>query len=108
MKPEQLYAELNDLANTLGVQVSEQNFRTAGIRVKSGYCIVKGKAHCIIDKHLKLSRKVEALAECLSRLDHESVYVVPAVRDFLSGFEPKTSHEEDSEPASESTAHNDS
>ena len=42
MKPEQLYAELNDLANTLGVQVSEQNFRTAGIRVKSGYCIVIG------------------------------------------------------------------
>lgn len=99
MKPEQLYQELQNLANKLGVEVSEHNFRTAGIRVKSGYCIVKGQAQCIIDKHARLSRKVDALAECLSMLDHESVYTVPAVREFLAGFGKKKEHKNIPGPA---------
>jgi hypothetical protein len=83
MKTEQLYQELKDLAEKLDVTVSEQNFRHAGIRVQSGLCKVKNKTHCIIDKHLRLNRKVDALAECLSSLPHESVFVRPAVREFL-------------------------
>lgn len=88
MKPEQLYHELKILAEKLGVQVSEQNFRNTGIRVKSGSCIVKDVPHCIIDKHLRLNQKVEILAENLSRMPHESIYVVPAVREYLERFKP--------------------
>ena len=98
MKPEQIYQELHNLANNLGVKVSEENFRMTGIRVKSGYCKVKGEAHCIIDKHLKMHRKVEALAECLSGLNHESVYVVPAVRELLDSYTPKTTRKDTAEP----------
>jgi hypothetical protein len=83
MKPEQLYRELKDLAEKLGIVVSEQNFRPTGIRVRSGYCKVQGKDHCIIDKHLRLNQKVEVLAECLSTLPMDSIYIVPAVREFL-------------------------
>jgi hypothetical protein len=88
MKSEQLYQELKLLAEKLGVQVSEQNFRNTGIRVKSGACLVKDVAHCIIDKHLRVNQKVEILAECLSVMPHESVYVVPAVREYLDQFKP--------------------
>ena len=90
MKPEQLYQELKDLAEKLGIQVSEQNFRTAGVHVSSGYCKVKGKDHCIIDKHLRLSQKVDVLAECLGALPIESIYIVPAVREYLDLFKPDT------------------
>jgi len=49
MKPEQIYQELKDLAEKLEITVSEQNLRTAGIKVKSGLCKVKGKNMFIMD-----------------------------------------------------------
>lgn len=88
MKPEQLYQELKNIAEKLGLFVSEQNFRTAGIHVKSGYCKVKGQYQCIIDKHMKLNLKLEALAECLSQMPHESIYVIPAVREYIERYKP--------------------
>ena len=100
MKPDKIYLELKQLAEKLGLQVSEQNFRKTGIHVKSGVCKVKGQDHCLIDKHLKLKHKVEALAECIATLPHESIYVVPAVREYLEQFKPIGERAEaaDSEP----------
>lgn len=86
MKPEQLYQELKHLAEKLNVIVSEQNFRNAGIHVKSGYCKIKGEDHCIIDKHIRLNQKMEVLGECLSLFPHETVYAMPAVRLYLDRF----------------------
>lgn len=86
MKPEQLYLELKDLAEKLGINVSEHNFKHAGVRVQSGLCKIKNKDHCIIDKHLRMSRKVDVLAECLSRRAHDSVFVRPAVREVLERY----------------------
>ena len=86
--PDLLFQELKDLAQKLGLQVSEQNFRNTGIRVKSGYCKVKDIDHCIIDKHLKINKKIDVLGECISLFPHESVYVIPAVREFLDTFKP--------------------
>lgn len=89
MKAEQLYRELKDLAEKLGLHVSEHNFRPSGIYVRSGFCVVKGEDHCIIDKHIKLNQKIDVLAECISMYPHDSVYVIPAVREFLDQFKPK-------------------
>lgn len=88
MKPEKMYQELKLLAEKLGLQVSEQNFRKTGVHVNSGICKVKDQDHCLIDKHLKLKQKVEVLAECIVELPIESVYVVPAVRDYLEQLKP--------------------
>ena len=89
MKPDQLYHELKKIAEKVELHVSEQNFRNTGIHVRSGYCKVKEEHWCIIDKHAKLSQKVEALAECLCEMPLESIYILPAVRDFMDGFFPK-------------------
>ena len=83
MTPEQTYQELKALAEKLGVVVSEQNLRSTGIKVKSGLCKVKGQHLLIMDKKLPLGEKNEVLASCLSKLPHEDVFMVPAVRDFL-------------------------
>ncbi len=95
MKPEKLYQELKDLAERLGIQVSEHNFRiTTGIRVKSGFCKVKDQDCCIIDKHIKLNKKMEVLAECIHQKSQESmqslesIYLVPAVREYMERFRP--------------------
>ena len=86
MGPEALYAELKQLAEKLQVNVSEQNLRDTGIKVKSGFCIVKGQSIFIMDKHKPLRKKTKLLAQCLIRMAHEDIYVVPAVRELLNKY----------------------
>ena len=86
MTPEQMYQELKDLADKLQVEVTEKSFRNIGIAVSSGFCIVKNENRCILDRRLKLHRKVEVLAECLAGMPHEDVFVVPAIRELLNRF----------------------
>ncbi len=88
MKSEQTYQDLKELAEKLGVTVSEQNLRSTGIKVKSGLCKVKGKDILIIDKKIAFQDKNEILASCLSKLPHEDIFMVPALREFLDSFHP--------------------
>ena len=94
MKPEQIYQDLKDLADKLGVTVSEQSFRASGIPVKSGFCLIKGIMHCIIDRNISLHSKIKVLAQALVDLPHENIYVVPEVRDVINkvGHMPKRDH----------------
>lgn len=104
MKADQLLNELKLLAEKLGIEVSEQNFRTTGIAVKSGYCKVKGNDHFFIDKHIKLSKKVEVLAEYLAQLPLDTVFIVPALREYLEQYKDKiTPAESDSGAVPESS-----
>ena len=98
MKPEDLYQELVELAEKLQVSVSEQNLRITGIKVKSGLCKVKGEYLFIMDKHKPLNKKAKILAKCLSQMDHEKIYVVPAVREVLNRHTEKTGSTERPSP----------
>ena len=84
MKPENIYQELKDLAEKLHITVKDENLKKAGVHVKSGLCRVKGDRLFIMDKHKKIKEKIEILADCLSEMDHENIYVVPAVRELLT------------------------
>ena len=84
MKPEQIYQELRDLAEKIGITVSEQNLRKSGISVKSGICKIKGKQIFIMDKHKSIHKKNTILTSFLKELPHEDIYVVPAVRELIS------------------------
>jgi len=83
MKPQQLYQELKNLAEKMGIAVSEQNLKISGFPVQSGLCRIKEKLFFIMDKNETIHRKNLILAECLSHMPHEDLYVVPAVRDLL-------------------------
>ncbi|MFZ0613606.1 MAG: hypothetical protein WAM73_15310 [Desulfobacterales bacterium] len=89
MGPEALFSELKQLAEKLQVTVSEQNLKNTGIKVKSGFCIVKGQKHFILDKHKPLHKRTKLLAQCLSQMAHEDIYVMPAVRDLLNKYAGK-------------------
>jgi len=84
MKPQQLYEGLKLLAEKLDIEVKEQNFRTTGIKVKSGLCLVRGKRLFVMNKHNNIRKKVTVLADCLREFDHDQEFVVPAIRDLLS------------------------
>ena len=83
MKPQQLYEELKLLAERVGITVSEQNFRATGVQAKSGLCKVRGRDMFIMNKHHAVQKKNELLIQCLKQTDHESVFVVPAIRAML-------------------------
>lgn len=84
MKPEQIYQELKDIVEKLGITVSEQNLRKTGISVKSGICKVKGKQIFIMDKHKSIHKKNKILVSLLKELPHENIYIVPVIRELIS------------------------
>ncbi|MFC1896677.1 hypothetical protein ACFL0Q_08500 [Thermodesulfobacteriota bacterium] len=87
MKSETLYQTLKDLAEKLGIAVSERNLKTSGIRPQSGLCRVRDRHVFIMDRKLHVSRKVELLAECLAGMSLENIYVMPAVRELVQRYE---------------------
>jgi hypothetical protein len=86
MKPMQLYHDLKELAEKLGISVLEHNFRNTGIKAKSGYCKVKGKMLIILDKHKTMEEKIDVILSCLSETPHEDIYVVPYLRELLNKY----------------------
>lgn len=88
MKPEEIYQNLKDLADRLGVIVSDQNFRKTGINVKSGYCTVKGKQFFMMDKHKSLNDKIDILVSFLVTMNHEDLYLIPTIRELLNRSSP--------------------
>jgi len=93
MKPEQIYQELKDLAEKLAVTVSEQNLRTAGIKVKSGLCTVKGRQMFIMDKHKSIHKKIKILSAEVANFPHEDIYLIPAIREMLNKYVEKSKTE---------------
>jgi hypothetical protein len=83
MKPDQLYHNLKEIAEKIGITVKEYNFRNAGIHVRSGLCKIREEQFFIMDKRLTVREKTENLAECLRDMDLETVYIVPAIREIL-------------------------
>ncbi len=83
MKPDQTYQELIELAEKFEITVSEQNLQKSIVKATSGFCIVKEQKRFIIDKHLTIHKKIDVLASYLSTLPHESIYIIPALREVL-------------------------
>ncbi len=86
MKPVQLFQDMKEIAEKLGVIVSEQKNRKNRIKTESGLCKVKGRKLFIIDKNKSIHKKNEILASFLSNMPHEDVYVIPAVRELINKY----------------------
>ena len=83
MKPEQMYQHLKELIEKLDIKFSEQNLKKSGPRVQSGFCKVKEKRMFIMDSRLSIHDKNSVLAAFISKIPHEEIYLVPAVREFI-------------------------
>lgn len=90
MKHEQIYQELVELLEKFNVTVSEQNFKATATKTSGGFCIVKNEKFFILDKHLKINRKVDLILDYIRTLPHEDIYVVPVVRALLKEKTPET------------------
>jgi hypothetical protein len=92
MKPDQTYHELIELAEKFEITVSEQNLQKSIVKATSGFCIVKEQKRFIIDKHLTIHKKIDALAGFLSTLPHERIYIMPALREVLYTYGDDKQH----------------
>jgi hypothetical protein len=83
MQPHQLYEHLENLAAKLGILIRYENLRDSDAPARSGLCMVKGRHLYIMDRSTTLPERIKLLSSCLSRMDFEGRYVLPAVRKLL-------------------------
>lgn len=89
MKAEQIYIGLKELAEKLNITVTEKNLGNAGVKVKSGLCRIEDRKLFIMDKNKPIREKVKLLAESISGLPLEEVYIVPAIRETLEKYQKR-------------------
>jgi hypothetical protein len=78
-----LLQQLEELAERLGVKVLYESLDRQEFIVESGTCTLRGQLVAIIDQRLTPGDRIRVLADCLSRFDLSTVYLVPAVRDLI-------------------------
>ncbi len=78
-----LLQQLEELAERLGVKVLYESLDQQEFVVKSGTCTLRGQLVAIIDDRLTPGDRMRVLADCLSRFDLSTVYLVPAVRELI-------------------------
>lgn len=78
-----LLQQLEELAERLGVKVLYESLDQQEFVVKSGTCTLRGQLVAIIDDRLTPGDRIRVLADCLSRFDLSTVYLVPAVRELI-------------------------
>ena len=89
MKAEQIYMGLKELAEKMNITVMEKNLGNAGVKVKSGLCRVEDRNLYIMDKNKPIREKIKLLAESISELPLEEVYIVPAIRETLEKYQKR-------------------
>lgn len=77
MKLNDLYEELIELSNTLGIAVRKEkgNFR-------SGYCIVNEREMFILNKNTPLESLTSIMARGLAK-HSDNIHIKPAIREFI-------------------------
>jgi hypothetical protein len=84
MEPEKTYQYLEDLAEQLGISVQYDDFSDPEVPPTSGLCKVRGHRLYIMDRSKSLSEKIRLLSQCLSCMDLDGIYVLPAIRELLN------------------------
>lgn len=87
MNVEQQLAELEKLAEALGVKVSYEPM--AGlVQGKGGLCKVRGEYRIIIDRRLRSRDRIQIIAGALGTFDTDAHFVPPQVRELLATGAP--------------------
>jgi hypothetical protein len=74
-KAERQLAALETVARDLGIEVSYDRLKYAGLILKSGLCTYRGRQILFIERRKKPREKIDVLVEVLSALDLSTVEV---------------------------------
>ncbi len=78
MTHEQILRELEELAkkSNVGIRYEKGDF-------EGGYCVLKTERMIVINKRLMVARRASVLARGLAEVGVDSVYLKPAIREFI-------------------------
>ena len=81
-----LLSQLEELANSLGIEVRSEPIVKAGSFSPGGLCQLKGEYLVILNSTATKEDKIETLAKAVNRFDLTHVYLRPGLRELLEGF----------------------
>ena len=78
MKSENIFQDLIDIAESLGVKIVQEkgNF-------KGGYCLFEKEKIIVVNKLKPIEQRVRALAKVFSQWDTSEIYMKPVVREII-------------------------
>lgn len=82
MEPEKTYQYLEDLAEKIGISIRYEDL-SGELTARSGLCKIKGRYLYIMDTSKDLTKRIELLSQCLSQMNLEGIYIIPAIRELL-------------------------
>ena len=85
-----LLSQLEELAESLSIEVRYESFKGEGAFSTGGLCKLKGEYLLIINSKAGTRDKAEAIAGALKRFDLGQVYLRPGLREFLDAFKEPT------------------
>ncbi len=81
MKREQIIAELENLAEKLGVTIRYERMGT----LQGGLCTIDDKMFLFINKSLTAESKIELIISEIKNLDYDDHFIKPEIRELLEG-----------------------
>ncbi len=99
MKQELILEQLEELAEKLSIKLQYEDLKKSGIKLRGGSCRVEEENRIIIDKRLKVNEKVEILANELSKLNLDDVFIPPRIKSLLGKDKKEEKSEETNEPS---------
>ena len=88
LNEESLLAQLEELTESIGVKIRYEKIIKEGSFFSGGLCKIKGQDTIIINSKAGIEEKIDILARSLGAFDLSQVFIKPAIREFLSEYDP--------------------
>jgi selenocysteine lyase/cysteine desulfurase len=85
MDDKAIIAQLEELAQRVGITVRYEPLKTEGFIHTGGFCRIKGKDFVIINKKATGRERMHILIDSLKRYDLSQIYILPSLREILDG-----------------------
>ena len=78
MKPDKIFKEMENIAETLGVKIVQEKGD-----FKGGYCLLEKEKIIVLNKLKPVEQQIQALVQAFSRWDTSGIYMKPAIREII-------------------------
>jgi hypothetical protein len=85
---ESLLSQLEELTESLGIKIRYEKILKEGSFFSGGLCRIKGEDIIIINSKISIEDKIDILARALISIDLSQIFIKPALREFLTQYNP--------------------
>lgn len=87
MNEEVLLYQLEELAEKLEISVRDENINVEESSSTGGLCRVEGKYVLLLHSKVTVKEKIQVMVKALQQFDLSDIYVKPAIRELLEGYD---------------------